>query len=41
MMRFYYIPLLGIFLFALGWLFRKPLADHQGQNKLVGDQQGL
>jgi hypothetical protein len=26
MMRFYYIPLLGIFLFALGWLFRKPLA---------------
>jgi hypothetical protein len=27
MMRFYYIPLLWVVLFASGWLFRKPLAS--------------
>jgi len=28
MMRFYYIPFLCVLLFALGWLFRRPLATH-------------
>lgn len=40
MMRFYYIPLLWVLLFALGWLFRKPLATHAA-NLLVRILAGL
>jgi len=40
MMRLYYIPLLCVLLFALGWLFRKPLATHAA-NLLVRILAGL